>query len=104
MKKDLFVILCVIVFAGVANASCPVDGVCTATNDLNMIRKSYQPIYQDVSGNVNFDDPLIRLSPADNSQVERTFRTQNEMQNTTNYDSNCQFGVCLPSDNNNMFR
>ena len=87
-------------------ASCPIngDGVCTATNDLNTIRQPYQPIYQEYGDNANFSNPFIRLSPADNSQIERTFRTQNEMQNTRNYDSNCQFGVCLPKDDNTMIR
>lgn len=106
MKKILFLCSLLLFSSSIVKASCSIEqlGVCTATNDISTIRRAYQPIYQDKSGNANFDNPFIRLTPADNSQVERTFRTQNEMQNTTNYDSNCQFGVCLPSDNNLMPR
>lgn len=106
MKKIITTLFAICFTTVIANATCPIeaDGICTASNDINIIRQPYQPIYQEKSGNANFDNPFIRLNPADNSQVERTFRTQNEMQNTTNYDSNCQFGVCLPSDTNTMLR
>ena len=98
MKKFYF--LCTSLLLGlVANATCPItEGVCTASTDIETIRQPFTPIYNEYSDADFGDNPFVRISPADRSQVNQTFRTQNEMQNRNNYDSNCQFGVCLPSD------
>ncbi len=100
MKKISLMSICMLVGL-IANASCPIDGnggVCTAVTDIDIIRQPFTPIYNEYSDADFGDNPFVRISPADRSQVHQTFRTQNEMQNRNNYDSNCQFGVCLPSD------
>ena len=98
-KFKIFYIAFLFSILGVS-ASCSLEGdFCTATTDIDVIRQPFKPIYNEYGGNADFgDDPVVRISPADRSHIHQTFRTQNEMQNRNNYDSNCQFGVCLPSD------
>lgn len=99
MKKIKFVGIAFLFPVLCAFAACSLEeNVCTATTDIDVIRQPFTPIYNEY-GDADFgDDPFVRISPADRSQVNQTFRTQNEMQNRNSYDSNCQFGVCLPSE------
>ena len=107
MKKMFLIITCLLFCANLSYSACAIENtntVCTAT-DAARIREPYKQIYRDYSGNADFNgEPFIRISPADRSSVERTFKDHNELQNQSQYDSNCQFGVCLPSDmtNNSM--
>ena len=99
MKNLCIAILCAYMGLGVS-AMCSIDGnTCTAATDLEIIRYPFTPIYNEYGSEADFGgDPFVRISPADRSHIHQSFRTQNEMQNRNNYDSNCQFGVCLPSD------
>lgn len=103
--KKIYIIAILITGAGAAYASCSVDGLVCTASDAALIREPYKPIYQNYDKAADFaGQPFIRLAPADRSNVDRTFKDHNQLQNQKQYNSNCQFGVCLPSDmqNNSM--
>lgn len=102
MKKILLFVfgLCIVtpVFA-----VCPLDATtCSvAAYDQSVIRAPFKPIYKEIGGAVEFgDNPFIRLSPAERPELNRNFHMKNELEmNTDGYNSDCQFGVCLPDRN-----
>ncbi len=100
MKKIFMILLIIFSIVSAVNAVCSIDDpdmVCS-TSDSALLREPYKPIYKDYSGTADLGgSPFIRLAPVDRSDVERTFKDHNDLQNIPDYTSNCQFGVCLPT-------
>ena len=82
-------------------ATCPLDSVeCSvAAFDQSVIRAPFKPIYSEYGSGVDFgEDPVIRLNPVERVELDRNFHMKNEMKmNQDSYNSDCQFGVCLPN-------
>ena len=105
MNKIFIITALFILSAGISCASCPIDGLVCSASDAARIREPYKPIYNDYGRSADFGgEPFVRIAPADRSNVERSFKDHNQLQNQNQYKANCQFGVCLPSDmsNNSM--
>lgn len=102
MKKMFMILVMIFSTVSVVNAVCSIDDpnmVCS-TSDSSLLREPYKPIYHDYSDTADLGGaPFIRLAPVDRSDVERTFKDHNDLQNIPEYSSNCQFGVCLPTNN-----
>lgn len=100
MKKIFILTVVIAAITGISNATCSINDintVCTA-NDTARIREPYKPIYNDYGRSADFGgDPFVRLSPANRNNVDRNFKNQNPQQEQKQYNANCQFGVCLPS-------
>lgn len=98
MKKLLLIILCLT--AGIPSfALCPIDEnntVCT----LPMYREQVLPIYQEKGGIYNYgNNPNVHLQPIKREDPITNMRNPN---NELNYNSSCQFGVCLPTVNDTL--
>ena len=98
--KKIFITGLLLSFSTIAYATCPLEGgSCAIATDIPIIRERFKPIYSEYDSAADFGgNPFIRLTPTERPELERDFRTKNEMNNETNYDSGCQFGVCLPND------
>ena len=103
MKKILLISVGFLFSALSVIATCPLEGgTCSvAAFDQSIIRAPFNPIYGEYGGNADFgEDPLIRLNPAQRPELGRNFQMKNELEmNTDSYNSDCQFGVCLPDRN-----
>ncbi len=100
--KKMIIAAILLVNAGIGFAACSIDGLVCSATDAARIREPYKPMYQNYDKAADFNgEPFIRLAPADRSSVDRTFKDHNQLQNQNQYNSNCQFGVCLPSDMQN---
>lgn len=103
MKKILFIIGVLLLFDTTVFATCPLDSkACSITAfDESLIRAPFKPIYNEYDGNADFgSDPFVRLSPAQRQELDRNFQLKNGAEVQSNpYNSDCQFGVCLPDRN-----
>ncbi len=102
MKKIFLLVAIIFITVSGTGAVCSIDDsdmVCS-TSDSALLREPYKPIYNDYSDSADLGgSPFVRLAPVDRSSVDRTFKDHNSLQNIPDYTSNCQFGVCLPTNN-----
>ena len=85
------IIFASMLFCSQAFALCPIDGgesVCS----LPGFREQVSPIYHENSGILNLPQPNIELQPLKREDPMAQMRSPI---NKLNYNSSCQFGVCL---------
>ena len=93
--KNFFIIISALVLSLPSFALCPIEGgesVCS----LPEFREQVSPIYNDNSGGIT---PNVQLQPLKREDPMKSMRDPN---NELNYNSGCQFGVCLPKTNDTL--
>ena len=93
MKK--FFILSVILISLPSYSACPIDINDETVCALPGFREQSSPIFQN-SNNTNIGTPGVRLQPLTREDPINQMREPN---NNLNYNSGCQFGVCLQNPN-----
>lgn len=85
-------------------ATCSIDGdtVCS----LPGFREKISPIYetQPAAGNDITDQPNVQLNSIQRNDVENQFRQFAPSGSDLNYNSSCQFGVCLQNRSTPLFQ
>lgn len=77
------------------HALCPVDSgekVCS----IPQFRQQVSPIFRDRNTGTDLSNPQVQLQPLDRSSSMEQMRGPN---NNLNYNSGCQFGICLQDPN-----
>lgn len=102
MKKIL--ILAAFLIALPSYSMCAVDAgdtVCSLPN----FREQVSPIYSPRTGISEFsDNPEARLRPLDRSDIMQEVRERAPAGSDLNYNSSCQFGVCLQNRSTPLFQ
>ena len=102
MKK--FLILSALLFALPSYSMCAVDGgdtVCSLPN----FREQVSPIYKPQSGISEFSGtPEARLRPLDRKDIMQEVKGNSPAGSDLNYNSSCQFGVCLQNRSTPLFQ
>lgn len=97
MKRFLMLIV-MIVFSLPAIASCPIDGgACTASSnwDSTPLQQKYLPNRLDDLQKTNAFQPNY-VTPYHDALINTETTSTTTATPSNNYNSNCQFGVCLP--------
>ena len=94
MKKFLLIITLLFI-SPMVFATCPIDmqnTVCTVPD----FRENLSPIYNPKANINEFSNtPEARLNPANRDDIQRSYREFAPIKNELNYNTDCQFGVCL---------
>ena len=79
-----------------ARAACPIEGGETVCS-LPGFRERVTPVYNPTGDNLSefSDSPEARLKPIDRSDIREQAESFAPTENDYNYNSSCQFGVCL---------
>ena len=102
MKK--FLIISAFLFVLPTFATCPIEGGDTVCS-LPEFRERTTPIYSStpsLSGD-NVDDPSTNLNPTYRNEIEKEFRQFAPAASDFNYNSTCQFGVCMQNRSTPLF-
>ena len=101
MKKfliflSLLVIPLIFPFISPARAACPIEGGETVCS-LPGFRERVTPVYNPTGANISEfgESPEARLNPVDRSDIREQAQSFVPTENDYNYNSSCQFGVCL---------
>lgn len=76
-------------------SACPIDKIGEAVCSLPNFREQVSPIFQD-RNDINMSNPTVKLQPLNRTDPIEQMRGPN---NNLNYNSGCQFGVCLQNPN-----
>ena len=102
MKK--FLILSALLFALPSFAACPIEGGETVCS-LPGFREQVSPVYQTRNGISEFSGtPEARLNPLDRSDIRDQAGSFAPTESNYNYNSSCQFGVCLQNRETPLFQ
>ena len=93
MKKYLLIMIFTVAIP--AYAACPIDTSGETVCSLPEFRQQVTPIFND-SNNLNLSNPSVNLQPLTRTDPIEQMRGPN---NNLNYNSGCQFGVCLQNPN-----
>ena len=105
MKKIIILSSILIVSALLPSfATCPIDESATVCQ-VPGFREKVSPIYNP-SGNIKefSGSPEARLNPIDRSDTRREANSFAPQENNFNYNSSCQFGVCLQNRETPLFQ
>ena len=94
MKKFFIIIFSVFIFLP-SYALCPIESgesVCS----LPQFREQVSPIFKDISTGTTMSNPQVNLQPLSRESSVEQMRGPN---NDLNYNSGCQFGICLQDPN-----
>ena len=94
MKK--FLIFAILISIQSVFAACPIDAKDDAVCSLPEFRQQLGPIFKQSSGS-NTEASGVELQPLNRTDPIEQMRGPNNMMN---YNSGCQFGVCLQNPNN----
>ena len=102
MKKFLLILSLLIVLPSFAACSIDIgESVCSLPN----VREPFSPIFSSNENISDFSDsPVIRLNPIKHGEIESEFRNFSPNESNYNYNSSCQFGVCMENRNNTLFQ
>ena len=104
MRKTLIILG--ILLSVPAFAMCPIDdneAVCSSS--VPGMRAQFTPTYNPQSAISEFSDtPEARLNPIKRDNIEYQMRQFAPTENNFNYNSSCQFGVCLENRNSPLFQ
>ncbi len=109
MKKflilSIFVIPLVYPVIIPARAACPIEGGETVCS-LPGFRERVTPVYNPTGSNINefSDSPEARLNPIDRSDIREQAESFAPTEKSFNYNSSCQFGVCLQNSTKPLFQ
>lgn len=108
MKKFLIISVILLstpfIYPNLSFAACPVDGGETVCS-LSGFRERVSPIYSPSSNISEFSDsPEARLKPIDRSDIREQAQSFAPTQYDYNYNSSCQFGVCLQNRDTPLFQ
>lgn len=86
MKKFILLTLCLYATVQISLAFDPV------------FRREYQPTYQPIDKvRSNYQLPTTKLQPQSNDRIQYQLRDfRQDPQGSPRYNSNCQFGMCIP--------
>ena len=85
-------------------ALCPIDGGETVCS-LPGFREQVTPVYYPQTNISEFaDSPEARLNPLDRSDIREQAESFAPQESNFNYNSSCQFGVCLQNRANPLFQ
>lgn len=102
MKK--FLIYSAILIALPSYAVCSIEGGETVCS-LPGFREQVSPIYSPQTNINEFSgSPEARLKPMERSDIRVQTENFPKVESNYNYNSNCQFGVCLMDRNNTLFQ
>lgn len=95
MKK--YLVISIFLFSLPSFAACPIDGGDTVCS-LPSFREQVSPVFKETNtlGNFNSNQPNGQLQPLNREDPINQMRGPN---NNLNYNSGCQFGVCLQNPN-----
>ena len=79
-------------------ALCPIEGGETVCS-LPEFREQVSPIFKESNPEANMSNPQVRLQPLNRTDPMDQMRGPN---NNLNYNSGCQFGMCLQNPNNTI--
>lgn len=102
MKK--IIMLSAILFALPSYATCPIESgetVCSLPGFREQISPTYQPI--PLMGDET-SQPNVELIPQQRNEIENQFREFAPSGSDLNYNSSCQFGVCLQNRSTPLFK
>lgn len=100
MKKILILVSLCLTLPGLAMCSIEDDAVtCTAQG----FREEMSPTYNPQS-NINTTMPETRLNPIKRDNTDNQPRSFAPNESNFNYNSSCQFGVCLKNRNTPLFQ
>ena len=88
-----------------AQAACPIEGGETVCS-LPGFRERVSPVYNPSGDNISefSDSPEARLKPVDRSDIREQAQSFAPTENDFNYNSSCQFGVCLQNRSKPLFQ
>lgn len=88
-----------------AQAACPIEGGETVCS-LPGFRERVTPVYNPTGENISefSDSPEARLTPIDRSDIREQAQSFAPTESDYNYNSNCQFGVCLQNRSKPLFQ
>ena len=95
--KRLLILFAMAIFALPAFATCPIEGgACTASNwDSTPLQEKYLPNrLQDIQRTDAFKPTYVK--PFEDALINTDTSEAIQKTETNQYNSNCQFGVCLP--------
>ncbi len=95
--KKLFVLPAFLIVLPIY-ALCPIEGGETVCS-LPEFRGQTTPIFQQVNPELNINTPQVKLQPLNRADPIEQMRGPN---NNINYNSGCQFGMCLQNPNNTL--
>ena len=91
MKKFIPIIFLIMTIPAIA--SCPIDGNETMCS-LPEMREQFSPIFEGNNNVIDYSNPGLKLQPIE--KEEKQIDQMRGPNNSLNYDSSCQFGLCLP--------
>lgn len=104
MNKFLILSAISFMFLPAAFATCPVDGntVCAVPG----FREQVPPVYNPAFSNINefSGSQEARLNPLDRSDIREQSQSFAPTESNYNYNTDCQFGVCLDNRQNTIFQ
>ena len=109
MKKflifSILVIPLIFPFISPARAACPIEGGETVCS-LPGFRERVTPVYNPSGENLSefADSPEGRLKPLDRSDIREQAESFAPTESDYNYNSSCQFGVCLQNRSKPLFQ
>ncbi len=103
--KKFFIITLLLGFALPLKAVCPVDDNATVCT-LPGFREPFTPTYSPKSNINEFaDSPEARLNPIHrDEEIQKQTREFDPIESNFNYNSSCQFGVCLENREKPLFQ
>ena len=102
MKKILIILSMLLAYPSFA--SCPVDDSATVCS-LPGFREQVSPVYQQETSIREFaDTPEVRLKPLERDDISPSLKTVAPAGSNFNYNSSCQFGICLQNRSTPLFQ
>lgn len=103
--KKIFIFFCLLLTVPTF-AMCSVEeGATVCSSSIAGIREEFSPTYNPQSGISEFSDtPEARLKPIKRDNIEYQMRQFEPTESNFNYNSSCQFGVCLKNRNTPLFQ
>ncbi len=104
MKKEFHMKKLIVLFSLLMTlpclSACPIESgemVCSVAGFREQVTPTYQP-----RGNIRefSSSPEARLNAIDRSEISKQIRDFSATESNFNYNSSCQFGVCLQQDQN----
>ncbi len=88
-----------------ARAACPIEGGETVCS-LPGFREHVPPVYNPSGDNISefSESPEARLKPVDRSDIREQAQSFAPTESDYNYNSSCQFGVCLQNRSKPLFQ
>ena len=102
--KKIFLFLSFVI-AMPAFGLCSIDEATVCSSSVPGMREEFTPTYNPKSGISEFSGtPEARLNPIKRDNIEYQMREFAPTESNFNYNSSCQFGVCLENRNTPLFQ